>query len=122
MKGKIKLESNAELALRQRIAHLTVKCSLRCHPKPRKSRVDQFFLNFFGNCWKLFGCFLENVWTIFGPPGGALGPPQGAQNGPRDPGDRFKIPPKNFKNLGQKCLLFFEILIFGFGGVFLKEI
>ena len=31
------------------------------------------------------------------------GPPQGPQDGPRDPRNRFKILQKNFKKLGWKC-------------------
>ena len=46
--------------------------------------------------------------------------PQGPQNGPRDPGDRFKIEKKIdfFKKIGPEVSTIFEILIFGFWGVF----
>ena len=43
-----------------------------------------------GNFFDFFGLF----WAPWRGPG----PPQGSQNGPRDPGDRFKIPPKFLKN------------------------
>ena len=39
-----------------------------------------------------------------GPLGGPW-PPLGSQNGPRDTGDRFKIPPKKIRNMGWKCQL-----------------
>ena len=59
--------------------------------------------------------------AYFWAPWGGPGPPQGPQNGPRDPGDRFKIQKKNQK-FGPEVSTIFEILIFGFLGVFLMEI
>ena len=67
----------------------------------RRRIVSKFFGKF---VWAMFGIF----WLIFGGPWGGPGPTQGSQNGPRDPGDRFKIQKKNFKNLGWKCQLFLK--------------
>ena len=68
---------------------------------------------FLGFLFKIFWKRLEFFGLFLGP--------QGPQNGPRDPGDRFKIPPKNFdffKNLGQKCQLFLKFRFFVFLAVF----
>ena len=54
----------------------------------------------------MFGFFLEICWPIFGP---------------RDPRDRFKIQ-KKIQKFGPEVSTIFEILIFGFLGVFLMEI
>ena len=61
-----------------------------------------------------FGKFLARFWAPW--------PPQGPQNGPRDPGDRFKIEKKIdlFQKFGPEVSTIFEILIFGFLGVFVN--
>ena len=72
----------------------------------------QFFTNFLQNFWKFFGNFLAIFWAPWAP--------QGPQNGPRDPGDRFKIEFvfDVFGKIGPEVSTIFEILIFGFLGVF----
>ena len=100
--------------------------------------------------WKIFGNFLAYFWAPWAPQGPQNGPrdpgdrfkieknkklmkmfikirffpPQGPENGPRAPGDRFKIKKKIrfFQIFGPEVSTIFEILIFGFWGVFLMGI
>ena len=62
-----------------------------------------------------FFYFLGNLLAYFGPPWAPLGP----QNGPSDPGDRFKINKKKiFQKFGLEVSTIFENLIFDFLFVF----
>ena len=74
-----------------------------------------------GNFWKKIGKFLENVWKIFGLFLGPLGPP-GAPKWAQGPRGSIWNPPKKFQKFGPEVSTIFEILIFGFLGVFLMEI
>ena len=60
---------------------------------------------------------MEIFWPIFGPPG----PPRGPKMGPGTPGIDLKSKKKNQK-FGPEVSTIFEILIFGFLGVFSMEI
>ena len=85
--------------------------------------MDQILINFdiWGSFWEIFGIFFEFFCIIFGPPGGPLGPRRGPKMGPGAPGIDLKSP-KKIQKFGPEVSTIFEILIFGFLGVFLMEI
>ena len=62
--------------------------------KDFRGRSGKCFGNYFDFFWKLFDLFL-------GPLGGPWAP-QGPKNGPRDPGDRFKIQKKKSEKFGPE--------------------
>ena len=66
---------------------------------------------------KIFGFFLEMFWLIFEPPGGGPWAPRGPKMGPGTPGIDLKSR-KKIQKFGPEVSTIFEILIFGFGGVF----
>ena len=90
---------------------LTVRSKIPCTEGPQTGHKGIPMV--LGNVLEIFGKF---VGLFLGPLGGPWAPP-GAQNGPRDPGDRFKIQ-KKIQKFGTEVSTIFEILIFGVLGVF----
>ena len=83
----------------------------------QKLHFDKQKIRWRENFRKFFGKLLEIFWLIFEPP-------RGPKMGPGTPGIDLKSMKKFdfFQKFGPEVSTIFEILIFGFLGVFLMEI